>query len=240
MTPDRRRTSLLESFNHAFQGFVDAVRHQRNMRVHMVVALLVLVASILLNVTRLELVAVFMAITFVFLAELVNSAVEMVVDMVTDEFDPRAKRAKDVAAAAVLLAAINALVVGYLVLADRVAQFSLQLFTTIRRTPAHLTLVALALVILLVIIAKALQKRGTPLSGGLPSGHAAVAFAGWTAVTFMAVGSAQGVLISAITFIVAVLAAQSRIQAGIHSLFEVVSGALLGAVVTTLIFQLWS
>jgi len=210
------------------------------MRIHMVVALLVLVASILLNVSRLELVAVFIAITFVLTAEMVNSAVETVVDIVTDEFDSRAKIAKDMAAGAVLLAAVNALVVGYLVLADRVAQVSLDLFTAIRRTPAHLTVVALAVVVLLVIGLKALGKRGTPLSGGLPSGHAAVAFAGWTAVTFLVVGSPQGVLVSALTFIVAVLAAQSRVQAGIHSLFEVVLGALLGTLVTTLIFQLWS
>jgi diacylglycerol kinase (ATP) len=235
---DQQRTTLLKSFNHAFQGLVEAVRQQRNMRIHLVVALLVLVASVLLNVSRLELVAVFMAITFVLVAELVNSAVEAVVDIVTDEFDPRAKKAKDVAAGAVLVAAINALVVGYLVLADRVANLSLDLFSAIRRTPAHLTVVALALVILLVIIAKALQKRGTPLSGGLPSGHAAVAFAGWTAVTFLVVGSPQGVLVSALTFIMAVLAAQSRVQVGIHSLFEVVTGALLGVVVTTLLFQL--
>ncbi len=240
MAQNRRQTSLLRSFNHAFQGLVHAVRHQRNMRIHMVVALLVLVASILLNVSRLELVAVFIAIAFVLMAEMVNSAVETVVDIVADEFDSRAKVAKDMAAGAVLLAAINALVVGYLVLADRVAQVSLDLFTTIRRTPAHLTVVALAVVILLVIVLKAVGRRGTPLSGGLPYGHAAVAFAGWTAVTFLVVGSPQGVLVSALTFIVAVLAAQSRVQTGIHSLFEVVLGALLGTLVTTLIFQLWS
>jgi diacylglycerol kinase (ATP) len=240
MAQGRRRISLLQSFNHAFQGLVYAVRHQRNMRIHVVVAFLVLIGSVLLNVSRLELVAVFLAIAFVLVAEMINSAVEAVVDIVTDEFDPRAKLAKDMAAGAVLVAAINALVVAYFVLADRVALLSLDLFTSIRRTPAHLTMVALAAVVLLVIIVKATQKRGTPLSGGLPSGHAAVAFAGWTAVTFVVVGSPQGVLVSAITFIVAVLAAQSRVQAGIHSLFEVILGALLGMVVTTLIFQLWS
>lgn len=238
MAREQQRTTLLRSFNHAFQGLVEAVRHQRNMRIHLAVALLVLVASVLLNVSRLELVAVFIAITFVLMAELVNSAVEAVVDIVTDEYHPRAKKAKDIAAGAVLVAAINALVVGYLVLADRVAHLSLNLFSTIRRTPAHLTMVALALVIILVIVVKALRRRGTPLSGGLPSGHAAVAFAGWTAVTFLAVGSPQGVLVSALTFIVAVLAAQSRVETGIHSLFEVVMGALLGMIVTTLLFQL--
>jgi diacylglycerol kinase (ATP) len=236
---ERRQTSLLQSFNHAFQGLVIAVRHQRNMRVHLILAFAVLVGSIFLNLSRLQLVSIVVAVAFVFITELINSAVETVVDMVTDEFDPRAKAAKDMAAGAVLVAAINALVVAYLVLADRLSHISLDLLATIRRSPAHLTIVALAAVVLLVIAFKATRRKGTPLSGGLPSGHAAVAFAGWTAVTFVLAGASQGILVSFITFIMAVLVAQTRVETGIHSVLEVILGALLGIGVTTLIFQLW-
>jgi diacylglycerol kinase (ATP) len=236
---ERRQTSLLQSFNHAFQGLVVAVRHQRNMRVHMVLAFAVLVMSVFLNLSRLQLVVIFVAVAFVFITELINSAVEMVVDMVTDEFDPRAKAAKDMAAGAVLVAAANALIVAYLVLADRLTHFSLDLLSVIRRSPAHLTVVALAAVVLMVIAIKATRGRGTPLSGGLPSGHAALAFAIWTAVTFVVAGARQGILVSFIVFIMAVLVAQTRVETGIHSLVEVVLGALLGIGITTLIFQLW-
>jgi diacylglycerol kinase (ATP) len=239
MAPERRKTTLLRSFNHAFQGLVYAVRYQRNMRIHMAVALVVLVVSVFLNVSRLELVVVFATIAFVLMAELINTAVEAVVDIVTDEFDPRAKVAKDVAAAAVLVAAINALVVAYLVLADRLAHISLDLLGAIRRSPAHLTVVALAVVAVAVVAVKATRGKGTPLTGGLPSGHAAIAFAGWTAVTFVIGTSPHGLIASAITFIIAVLVAQSRVETGVHSLLEVVLGALLGIAVTTLIFQLW-
>ena len=164
---------------------------------------------------------------------------EAVVDMVTDELDPRAKAAKDMAAGAVLVAAINALVVAYLVLADRLTHVSLDLLTVIRRSPAHLTIVALAVVVLAVVAMKASRRAGTPLSGGLPSGHSALAFAGWTAVTFVVAGQPQGILVSFIAFIMAVLVAQTRVETGIHSLLEVVLGALLGIGVTTIIFQFW-
>jgi diacylglycerol kinase (ATP) len=100
-------------------------------------------------------------------------------------------------------------------------------------------MVALAAVVLIVIAVKATRGRGTPLSGGLPSGHAAVAFAGWAAVTFVVAGAPQGILVSFIVFIMAVLVAQTRVETGIHSLLEVLLGALLGIGVTTLIFQLW-
>ena len=239
MTPKRRQMTMLESFNHAFQGLVYAVRYERNMRIHLALALVVLVASLFLNVTRLELVAVILAIVFVLMAEMINTAVEAVVDIITDEFDPRAKVAKDLAAAAVLIAAVNALVVAYLVFADNLAHFTLELLPALRRSPTHLTFVALAVVVVAVIALKAARQKRVALSGGLPSGHAALAFACWTAVTFVVGGSPQGLLVSAISFIMAVLVAQTRVEVGIHSVLEVVLGAIVGVVLTTLIFQLW-
>ncbi|NLO28734.1 MAG: diacylglycerol kinase family protein, partial [Actinobacteria bacterium] len=98
MAGERRKNTLLQSFNNAFQGIVYAVRHQRNMRVHLAVGVVVLIVSLLLDLSKLELAAVLMAIAFVLGAELINSAVEQVVDLLTDEFDPRAKAAKDLAA----------------------------------------------------------------------------------------------------------------------------------------------
>jgi diacylglycerol kinase (ATP) len=240
MRPQRRRFTMLKSFNHAFQGLVYAVRYERNMRIHIAVALLVLIVSLFLNVSRLELVVVVVAIAFVLAAEMVNSAIEAVVDIITDEFDPRAKVAKDVAAGAVLVAAINALVVAYLVFADKLARHSLELLVVLRRSPTHLTFVALAVVILAVIVLKAVtHRRPLAISGGLPSGHSAVAFAGWTAVTFVVGGTPQGVLVSVITLMMAALVAQTRVEAGIHSVLEVVLGGMLGMLVTTLVFQFW-
>lgn len=239
MSPERRRRTLLRSFNDAFRGLVHSVRFQRNMRVHLAVAFLVLIASVFFNVSRLELVAIITAISLVLMAELFNTAVEAVVDIVTDEFDPRAKTAKDVAAGAVLIATINAVVVGYFVFADNFSRISLDLIAIVRRSPTHLTFVALAVVSIAVVAIKASRGRAFLLSGGLPSGHAALAFAGWTAVTFVTAPERHGVLVSAVAFITAALVAQSRVETGIHSLLEVVLGAILGIVLTTLIFQLW-
>jgi diacylglycerol kinase (ATP) len=233
----RKQGTLLQSFNYAFQGLVSSVRHQRNMRIHLILGFLVLIVSIFLNLSRLQLVVIFVAVALVFITEMINSAIEAVVDLLTDEIAPRAKAAKDLAAGAVLIAAVNALAVAYLVLADRLTHVSLDLLGVIRRSPAHLTIVALAVLILAVIALKAFSRRGTPLSGGLPSGHATLAFAAWTAVTFVVAGQPQGILVSFLTFIMAVLVAQTRVESGIHSALEVFLGALLGIAVTTVIFQ---
>src|SRR5438128_7325036 len=147
------------------------------MRIHFMIAIGVIVAALLANVDRIELIALLLSIAFVLIAEMVNSAIEAAIDVATSSFDPLAKLAKDIAAGAVLIASVNAVAVGYLVFSHRVGQSTSNFLERLRDAPAKLTIIALILVIFLVIATKALTGRGTPLRGGLPSGHAAVAFA---------------------------------------------------------------
>ncbi|HEX2432967.1 MAG TPA: phosphatase PAP2 family protein, partial [Gaiellaceae bacterium] len=142
---------------------------------------------------------------------------------------------------AVLIATVNAVAVGYLVFVERIKDPSSHVLDRLRDAPTELTLIALVITIVLVIAAKAYTGRGRPLRGGLPSGHAAVAFAGWMAATYILGDSTHWFLISSLTFIMALLVAQTRIEAGIHSFVEVLSGGVLGALVTLVLFQLfWS
>ncbi len=232
----RRAPTVFNSFNYAIEGIIHVLRTQRNMRIHLTIALAVVVLALLVNVTRFELIALLISITFVLIAEMINSAIESAIDIATTSFDPMAKLAKDVAAGAVLIAAVNALAVGYLVFSARVATRSADLLDRLREAPAELTLVAFMVVVIAVIATKAWTGRGTPLSGGLPSGHAALAFAGWVAATY-ASGADHRFLVSSIALIMACLVAQTRIESGIHSVLEVSYGALLGATATLVVFQ---
>jgi diacylglycerol kinase (ATP) len=108
----------------------------------------------------------------------------------------------------------------------------------VRDVPITLTLIALVLTIIVVIGTKALTGRGTPLRGGLPSGHAALAFAGWMAATYAVSDSSHQFLISSLTLIMALLVAQTRVESGVHSALEVAYGGALGALVTLVVFQL--
>src|SRR5256884_8736350 len=108
----RRAPTILDSFNYAFEGIIHVLRTQRNLRIHFAVAFAVLIAALVINVTKLELIALLISITFVLIAEMLNTAVEAAIDIATTSFDPMAKLAKDIAAGAVLIATINALIVG--------------------------------------------------------------------------------------------------------------------------------
>jgi diacylglycerol kinase (ATP) len=231
----RRTPAVIQSLNWAFEGVIHVLRTQRNMRIHFAVATAVLILAFTYGVTKLELMALLVAISFVLIAEMVNTAIEATIDLATTSFDPLAKMAKDIAAGAVLIAAVNATVVGYLVFADRLTAPSRRLVNRLGETPPHLTLVALILIIILVISSKAITRRGTPLSGGLPSGHAALAFGGWTAITFIA--DEHRIVISFVGLIMALLVAQTRVESGIHSTMEVVLGGVLGTLVTMILFQ---
>jgi diacylglycerol kinase (ATP) len=227
--------SIIWSFNYAIEGIVYTLRTQRNMRIHVAAAILTLVGALILGVDRVSLAAIVFAISLVFVSELVNTAVEATVDLATERYDPLAKVAKDVSAGAVLIAALNALVVAYLVLfvpLKRVAQEGLG---WVRLAPTNLTIIALGLVLLGVLVVKSLSREGTFMQGGWPSGHTALAFGAATAVGFIT-GSA-GVLV--LCMMMAALVAQSRVEGEIHSIPQVVTGALLGVLIVTAVFQLF-
>lgn len=99
-------------FLYALAGLSYALRTQPNMRLHLAAALAVLAAASLLGVNRYELLFLFLAIILVLLAEMFNTALEAVVDLASPAFHPLARAAKDVAAGAVLLAALHAVAAG--------------------------------------------------------------------------------------------------------------------------------
>ena len=239
MSSPRRAPSLIDSFNYAFEGIIHVLRTQRNLRIHFLVAAVVIVVAVLVNVTKLELIVLLLSIAFVLIAEMINTAVEAAIDIATTSFDPMAKLAKDIAAGAVLIASVNAVAVGYLVFSNKVANRSADLLDRLRQEPAELTLAALLITLIVVLAVKAYTGRGTPLRGGLPSGHAALAFAGWVAATYAA-GDTHRFLVSTIALIMAFLVAQTRVESGIHSALEVTFGALIGALATLVVFQVFA
>ena len=233
-------SSVVASLNYAFEGILHVLRTQRNMRIHFVAAVVVMIGGVAFGVSRPELLALLIAACLVIVAEMLNTAVEAAIDVATSSFDPRAKVAKDVAAGGVLVSAFVAIVVGYVVFADRLERPAASVLHRVRTTPVHLTAIALVLVVLIVIAIKAATGRGTPVRGGLPSGHAAIAFAGFATILFVTANSSHNVLIASLAFTMACLVAQTRVEAGIHSTIEVIYGGIVGVLVTLVLFQLWS
>lgn len=218
-------TRLWSSFHYAFAGILYATRTQPNMRIHLILGGAVLLATLYLRLQRVYVVCVIVLVAFVIALELLNTAIESVVDLMTVAHHPLAKIAKDTAAGAVLVATLAAVVVGYLVFYEGITANGNRVYTAVAQAPPNLVLVSLAIVVIATIFAKAYFGRGSPLQGGAVSGHAALGFAGATLIALLAASP----LVALIAFFLAFLISQSRVEAGIHSAFEVFLGAILGA-----------
>jgi diacylglycerol kinase len=111
-----QRETLLKSFQHAFAGLWYALRTQRNARIHVSIAIAVTVLGLALDLGTHQWAVIALTVGFVFVSELFNTVIEIAIDLVTEDYHPLAKQAKDVAAGAVLTSAVVAVVVGLLVL----------------------------------------------------------------------------------------------------------------------------
>ena len=223
-----RPKNHLDSFRYAVEGIVHVFRTQKHMRFHFFTVVLVLLIGLVLRLGTVQMALLFICVAGVLAAEMFNTAVESVVDMVTQAYHPLAKLAKDIAAGAVLITSINAAIVGAILVFGklRVAHLTLMLDRDPRPVPVLITVVVLVLIV--VFVAKIMGGKGSILSGGIVSGHAAVAFFLAATLIYRAMDWFTGIL----SFMLAFLVAQSRVEGKIHTLQEVVIGGLLGVLVT--------
>jgi diacylglycerol kinase (ATP) len=226
----------LRSLNDAIEGIIYATRNQKNLRIHFFLALVTLLLAAVLDISRIEFLVVTLAVGFVVVSELINSAVEGSVDLITGHYHPMAKVVKDMAAGAVLISSVIALICGYLVFFPKLTALIDSGVTIVKRAPAYVTLMILIFVLIMVVAAKARFGKGTPLSGGMPSGHSALSFSIFTAIALIT----ENALVIVLTFIMATMVSHSRLIYRIHTLREVVLGAFLGSLSTLFLFQVFT
>lgn len=227
--------TFVDRLNDALSGVVYSLRTQPNMRAHAFTALLVLVAGITARATPVELALLTLTIVAVMVAEMVNTAVETVVDLITSRYHPLARIAKNVAAGAVLLAAAGAVVVGVLIFFTRLARLTDELLASVRGFPETATLAALGAVLIVAILIKAGAPR-FHLQGGFPSLHTALAASLATLVGLL--GGSPVATLLAIGLVA--LVGQARVEARIHTFYEVAAGGVIGFLLTLVIVRLLS
>lgn len=194
-----------------------------------------LLAVFFLKVTALEFALLALSILSVLCAEMFNTSVEAVVDLVSPGYHPLAKVAKDTAAGAVLIAACGAAIMGYLILAKYVMPSYGEVLSMFGAASDIGTVVSILIVVITVIIVKSATGTGTPLRGGVPSGHSAVAFSIATAVSL----NTRDPLVSLLSIALAIMVSHSRLFMKIHTKREVIIGAFIGFFITLLVLQLF-
>ena len=120
MNPKQECKKLINSFKYAIEGFISSFKTERNMKIHTIATILVIALGIYLKLTVMEWCSITFSISLVIGAELFNTAIETIVDMISPEKNPKAKLAKDISAASVLTLAIGAIVVGLLIFIPKI------------------------------------------------------------------------------------------------------------------------
>lgn len=112
MNPKQECKKLINSFRYAIEGFISSFKTERNMKIHILAMIIVIILGLYLKLSSIEWCIIIIAIASVIGAELFNTTIETVVDMISPEKNPKAKLAKDISAAAVLAIAIGAAIIG--------------------------------------------------------------------------------------------------------------------------------
>ncbi len=118
-----KHTTLMQSFGYAWEGIVYALKNDQNFRIHIVAASIVILLSIFFDVNSFEMGLLGVIIVLVIVSEMINTAIENMVDLITKEYHVEAKIAKDVSSGMVLITSIGALIIGFLIFTPYILNF---------------------------------------------------------------------------------------------------------------------
>ncbi len=220
-------------FKFALEGIEHVFRTQQHMRFHFLCIIIVGLLCILLHLNYIEVCFALVSVAFVIFAEMINTAVEAVVDMVSHRYHPLAKFAKDIAAGAVLVASINAVVMGVIILFNHGKIKNLEkLIDFDSHSMSIIIILALFIMMSLIVMYKVAGNKGKIWRGGVISVHSSIGFfLAWT-VFFIE----KKIAVTIIALVLAGLIAQSRVEGGIHSVSEVLWGAIIATLIAFLVF----
>jgi diacylglycerol kinase (ATP) len=232
----KKPKNWVDSLGFCIEGIISAFRSEKHIRYHYATAVAALIVSLIFKLPPLEFALLAVSIVLLLFAEMVNTALEEVVNLLEENYNVKAKNAKDIAAGAVLISSAALTIVVFIIFSKYIFGPMELVIREAREFTGHLALIALLLVLISVIASKAHFGKGKPLHGGMPSGHAAVAFSLWISISLISLNPTVVVL----TLIMALLISFSRLTGRIHSFFEVFMGSMLGMGLTGLAFYIFS
>lgn len=232
--------NFIQSVNNAVNGIIYCATTQTNITKQLILGTIVMILSLFYNFTTAEFLCLTFAVFFVIFAELINTAIETLVDLYVDVYHPKAKIAKDVGAGAVVLTAINAIIVAYF-LFFRETELSIMansIFNQVVTSRRHLVFVAIILTIIAILAVKSIFKK-REISKGinqrtfLPSGQSALAFALLTAIWI----NSKNLIVFCLALLLSLMVVGNRLNDN-KTWGEVLFGSFMGVLIVILVYGL--
>lgn len=223
-----------KALGHAIDGVIRAFKTERNLRIDYVIGLLVLICSLFFDFTKTEFACLCLTIGFVIFSEMINSAVEYIVDLVTDKYDDRAKAAKDIAAGGVFIASSVAVIVAYFLFVDKIYNATTSVIESILSSKLHILFTVIFAVVILAVILKGIFSKDGKYSKSFPSARVAIAFALTTYMYLMT----ESILVGAVSFVMSIMIAQVKVENTKNKPVYMVISAAMGILVVLIIYQI--
>ena len=230
-----KNSSFIDAWKNAFNGIIYATTTQSNIKRQLIIAVVVVIISLFFDLNRAEFLCFLFTIVLILFAEMVNTAIETVVDLYVDVYHPKAKIAKDVAAGGVVITTINAIIVAYFLFFDKITDIGLTFIHNVTNSPSHLafSIMIITIIAILALIAYAKTNKHKGFNEKfVPSGHATIAFAANTLIWLLT----DNFVILILSLVMAILLEESRIAAKEHKLSEVVFSACFGTIMVLILY----
>lgn len=230
-----KNNKFFDAWKNAFNGIIYAVTTQGNVKKQLIIAIIVVILSLFFDLSRAEFLCFMFTIVLIIFAEMVNTAIETVVDLYIDVYHPKAKIAKDVAAGGVVITSINAIIVAYFLFFDKISNIGLNFIKNVTNNPVHLAfsimIITIISILALIAYSKTNKHKGLNLKF-IPSGHSTIAFAANTIIWLLT----DNVIILILSLIMAILVSESRIEAKEHKASEIIFSACFGTVIVLVLY----
>lgn len=230
-----KNSNFLEALQNALDGIIYAITTQSNIKKQLIIAVAVMIISLFFDLNKAEFLCLMFTVVLIIVAEMINTAIETVVDLYTDLYHPKAKIAKDVGAGAVVISAINAIIVAYFLFFEKISTIGLNIVEQVVKSPIHLAFVAILLTVIVIVTLKATATKNNHKfikKGFMPSGQTSVAFAGLTIIWL----TTRNVVIFTLSLVLALIIAVNRYENKKRSKSEIVVGACVGVMIVVLLY----
>lgn len=227
--------NFADAWKNAFNGIIYATTTQGNIKKQLIIAVVVVIISLFFNLSRAEFLCFLFTIVLIIFAEMVNTAIETVVDLYVDVYHPKAKIAKDVAAGGVVITTINAVIVAYFLFFDKISDIGLNFIANVTNSPTHTAFAVLIITVIaiLALIAYSKTNKHKGLNAKfVPSGHTTIAFAANTIIWLLT----NNIVILMLSLVMAVLIAESRAAAKEHKLSEIIFSGCFGTFMVLVLY----
>ncbi len=222
------------AFGHALDGVIKAFKTERNLRIDYIIGLAVLIFSLFFDFTKTEFACICLTIGFVIFAEMINSTVEYIVDLITDKYDDRAKAAKDIAAGGVLIASFVSVAVAYFLFVDKIRFATTSIISSILESKLHILFTILFAIIVLAVILKGVFGKHHKYSKAYPSARVAISFA-CTVYLYLIT---KNLFVGGVTLLISLMVFELKRENDSQSFAYLLLSAALGILVVLIVYQL--